>query len=30
VVDNTSTPQQILKSVEEQTQAQLNKFLPLQ
>ncbi|MDR2403697.1 MAG: ABC transporter substrate-binding protein [Spirochaetaceae bacterium] len=30
VVDNTSTPQQALKAVEEQTQAQLNKFLPLQ
>jgi multiple sugar transport system substrate-binding protein len=30
VVDNTSTPQQALKVVEEQTQAQLNRFLPLQ
>ncbi|MDR2071207.1 MAG: ABC transporter substrate-binding protein [Treponema sp.] len=30
VVDNTSTPEQALKAVEEQTQAQLNKFLPLQ
>jgi multiple sugar transport system substrate-binding protein len=30
VVDNTQTPQQALQSVEEQTQAQLNRFLPLQ
>ncbi|MDR1949879.1 MAG: ABC transporter substrate-binding protein [Spirochaetaceae bacterium] len=30
VVDNTQTPQQALKAVEEQTQAQLNRFLPLQ
>ncbi|AEF82697.1 ABC transporter substrate-binding protein [Leadbettera azotonutricia] len=30
VVDNTSTPQQALQVVETQTQAQLNKFLPLQ
>jgi multiple sugar transport system substrate-binding protein len=30
VVDNTQTPAQALRTVEEQTQAQLNKFLPLQ